>query len=128
METQSTWQKIWNWIDWRGRREGGLGFILMRLTAIGLVFYLALHLTMLSNLARGPEAWDSFITLVKNPIFVVGDAVLIFGLVYHAINGIRVTILGLGWGSKYQAQLFWGAFLLSMVLTAIMVAGILAIG
>ncbi len=128
METQSTWQKIWTWIDLRGRREGGIGFILMRLTAIGLVVYLALHLTMISNLARGPEAWDSFIKLVKQPIFMVGDAVLIFGLLYHAINGIRVTVLGLGWGAKYQAQLFWGALLLSVVLTAVMLAAIVAIG
>ncbi len=128
METQSTWQKIWTWIDVRGRREGGIGFILMRLTAIGLVIYLGLHLAMISNLARGPEAWDGFIKLVKQPIFIVGDTVLIFGLLYHAINGIRVTLLGLGFGSKHQAQLFWGAFALSVVLTAVMVAAIVAIG
>ncbi len=128
METQSTWQKIWTWIDLRGRREGGIGFILMRLTAIGLVVYLALHLTMISNLARGPEAWDSFIKLVKQPIFMVGDTLLIFGLVYHAINGIRVTLLGLGWGGEHQAQLFWGALVLSVLLTAVMLAAIVAIG
>lgn len=128
MEMQSTWQKVLTWIDVRGRREGGLGFILMRLTAIGLVVYLFLHLAMISNLARGPEAWDGFITLVKHPIFLVGDTVLIFGLVYHALNGIRVTLLGLGWGSKIQAQLFWGAFGLTILLTAVMVAAIVAIG
>lgn len=128
MENQTTWQKIWTWIDYRGRREGGIGFILMRLTAIGLVVYLLLHLTMLTNLARGPEAWDGFIDLVENPLFVVADAVLIFGLLYHAINGIRVGILGLGWGSRLQAPLFWGAFVLTVILTVAAVVAIVSIG
>ena len=49
---------IVGWFDPRGRRLGGLAFILNRLTGLGLVAYLYLHLVILSMLVRGPDAWD----------------------------------------------------------------------
>ncbi len=122
------WRRAAAWADLHGRREGWLAFILMRLTGIGLVFYLFLHLTVLSTLARGPQAWDAFIALARSPLFVAFDGVLIFGMLYHGLNGLRVILLGLGVGSRRQAELFWGAFVLSIVLTAVAVRMILMMG
>ena len=129
MEANLTlWKQVGTWIDIKGRREGWLGFILMRLTGIGLVVYLFLHLYMLRLLWVGPEEWNAFIDLAHAPLFIFFDAVMIFGLIYHALNGIRVGILGLGFGTEKQAALFWGAFVLSFILTAASIAGIVAIG
>lgn len=121
------WRRVAAWLDLYGRREGWLAFILMRLTGIGLVVYLFLHLTVLSTLARGPQAWDAFIALAHSPLFIAFDAVLIFGMLFHGLNGLRVILLGLGFGSRHQAGLFWAAFILTIVLTAVAVRMILVI-
>lgn len=121
-------RKVGAWVDFKGRREGWLAFILMRSTGIGLVVYLMLHFYMLRQLALGEAAWNAFIAQATGPLYLLLDTVLIFGLIYHAINGVRVGMLGLGYGIKYQAQLFWVSFVLSIGLTAAAVAGIVAMG
>lgn len=114
-------------MDLRGRREGGLAFVLMRLTGIGLVVYLFIHLYVLRLLVQGPEAWDAFIAMAKSPFFLALDGLLILGILYHALNGVRVTLLGLGIGVPHQARWFWGVVTLTLLGTAIAVYAIFAI-
>ncbi len=121
------WKRASGWIDLRGRREGGLAFLLMRLTGIGLVIYLFIHLYVLRLLAQGPEAWDAFIAMAKSPLFLALDGFLILGILYHALNGVRVTLLGLGIGVPHQTRLFWGVMTLTLLATAIAVYAIFTI-
>ena len=51
------------WLDPRGRHLGTWAFVVNRLTGLGLVAYLYLHLIVLSTLLRGPEAWDGLVGL-----------------------------------------------------------------
>ena len=127
MTTEPRWKRARGWVDLRGRREGGLAFLLMRLTGIGLVIYLFLHLYVLRLLAQGPEAWDAFIATAKSPLFLTLDGILILGLLYHAFNGVRVTLLGLGIGVPLQARLFWGVMALTLLLTGVAVYAIFAL-
>ncbi len=127
MNGEPRWKRASGWADLRGRREGGLAFLLMRLTGIGLVVYLFLHLYVLRLLAQGPEAWDAFIALAKSPPFLALDGLLILGLLYHALNGVRVTLLGLGIGVPHQARLFWGVLALTLLITGAAVYAIFAI-
>ncbi|GBD08085.1 Succinate dehydrogenase 2 membrane subunit SdhC [Candidatus Thermoflexus japonica] len=119
MKEAPRWKRASGWVDLRGRREGGLAFLLMRLTGIGLVIYLFIHLYVLRLLAQGPEAWDAFIAMAKSPLFLALDGLLILGILYHALNGVRVTLLGLGIGVPHQARLFWGVMALTLLVTAI---------
>jgi succinate dehydrogenase / fumarate reductase cytochrome b subunit len=84
------------WFDPRGRRLGGLAFILNRLTGMGLVLYLYLHLAILSTLVRGPSAWDGFVGIALSPPFLALDVILLTGMLIHGLNGIRVGLVGLG--------------------------------
>ncbi|MCS6964601.1 succinate dehydrogenase, cytochrome b556 subunit [Thermoflexus sp.] len=127
MKEASRWKRAGGWVDLRGRREGGLAFLLMRLTGIGLVIYLFIHLYVLRLLAQGPEAWDAFIAMAKSPLFLALDGLLILGILYHALNGVRVTLLGLGIGVPHQARLFWGVMTLTLLMTAVAVYAIFAI-
>ncbi len=127
MKEAPRWKRATGWVDLRGRREGGLAFLLMRLTGIGLVIYLFIHLYVLRLLAQGPEAWDAFIAMAKSPFFLALDGLLILGILYHALNGVRVTLLGLGIGVPHQARLFWGVVSLTLLATAIAVYAIFAI-
>jgi succinate dehydrogenase / fumarate reductase cytochrome b subunit len=105
-----------SWFDVRGRSMSTLAFALNRLTAVGLTIYLFLHLAVLSLLVRGPESWDSFVALAKNPFFLLLDVVLLFGVVYHMANGIRVALVGMGVGHARHKTMFYVLVGLALVL------------
>jgi len=104
------------WFDIRGRGLGTLAFALNRLTAIGLTIYLFLHLVVLSQLLRGPDGWNSFVALARSPLFLALDVVLLFGVVYHMFNGIRVALVGMGVAHRQQRGLFYGLVGFGLVL------------
>ncbi|MBX7251167.1 MAG: hypothetical protein K1X50_04225 [Candidatus Promineofilum sp.] len=112
-----------SWFDVRGRSLSTLAFALNRLTAIGLTIYLFLHLAVLSLLLRGPEGWDQFVALAKNPAFLLLDVVLLFGVVYHMANGIRVALVGMGVAHTRQKSLFY--VLVGIALVAFVVGAVL---
>jgi len=105
-----------SWFDVRGRSLSTVAFALNRLTAVGLTVYLFLHLAVLSLLVRGPESWDSFVALAKNPLFLLLDVVLLFGVVYHMANGIRVALVGMGIGHPRHKTMFYVLVGLALVL------------
>ncbi len=105
-----------SWFDVRGRSMSTLAFALNRLTAIGLTVYLFLHLAVLSLLVRGPESWDSFVALAKHPLFLLLDVVLLFGVVYHLANGIRVALVGMGIGHPRHKTMFYVLVGIALVL------------
>jgi succinate dehydrogenase / fumarate reductase, cytochrome b subunit len=95
------------WFDVRRDRVGSWAFALNRLTALGLTLYLFIHLAVLFQLSQGEEAWDSFLELAKSPWYLMLDVVLIFGVLYHGLNGIRVALVGMGIGARSHRKLFW---------------------
>lgn len=102
-----------NWFDPRWRSLNTLGFILNRITALGLTFYLFLHLAMLGNLAKGPQAYDGFLALVHHPVFVFGEVLVVAASLIHALNGIRIALNSFGVGVRHQRALFIGLMLLA---------------
>jgi succinate dehydrogenase / fumarate reductase cytochrome b subunit len=55
-----------------------------------------LHLAILSSLLRGPEARDGLVALFRQPLFVALDVLLVAGLAFHGLNGLRVALVGSG--------------------------------
>jgi succinate dehydrogenase / fumarate reductase, cytochrome b subunit len=105
-----------HWFELRARPTGMLAFMLHRLTGLGLVFYLFLHLAVLSKLRGGPESWDSFLGLVRSPVFLFLDGILLLGLLFHGLNGLRLTLIGLNLGLRWQKALFWVILVLSIAI------------
>lgn len=94
------------WIDVRGRRLGGWAFALNRATGLGILFYLYVHLAVLSLLARGAGAYDGFVEVATHPVILFFDVVLLFGILAHGLNGIRIGLVGLGIVVDRQRALF----------------------
>ena len=105
-----------SWFDVRGRSMSTLAFALNRLTAVGLTIYLFLHLAVLSLLLGGEDSWDTFLTIAKHPLFLLLDVVLLFGVVYHMFNGIRVALVGMGVGHARHKTMFYLLVGLALVL------------
>jgi succinate dehydrogenase / fumarate reductase cytochrome b subunit len=106
------------WFNPLKRSAGFLAFVLMRITGIGLTVYLLLHMVVIGNLLRGPAGWDSLIQIMKSPWVLVLDVVLIAGILIHMLNGLRVTIIGLGFGTQSHKGIFWTLMAVALLLLA----------
>lgn len=107
-------KKVVFWFDPRYRQIGSWGFILNRITALGLSLYLFMHLFMLSKLAQGPEAYDAFIKLAKTPIIMFGELLVIAAGFIHGLNGIRIALNSIGIGTRRQREMFIGLMLVAL--------------
>lgn len=119
MANEPSPSNLWRWFDPRRKQLGSWAFILNRITALGLTIYLCMHLLMLSKLAQGPDAYNSFIALVKNPVFKLGEMLVIAAGLIHGLNGIRVGLTSFGIGVRIQKQVFAGLMALAAVGSAV---------
>lgn len=77
-----------------------------RITGVGLVIYLYLHLGVLSTLIRGQSAWDSFVALARSPFYLALDVILLAGILIHGLNGLRLAVTGFGFNVGAQRAFF----------------------
>jgi succinate dehydrogenase / fumarate reductase cytochrome b subunit len=108
----SNWLK---WFDPRRRDVGTYAFILNRITALGLTFYLFLHLLVLFQLSQGPEGYDNFLKLIDNPLFLLGELLVIAAVLIHGLNGIRIALTSFGIGVSTQKQLFYATMVVAIL-------------
>jgi len=87
-------------------KTGMLAWILFRLTGLGLVFYMALHIHVISNL-HDPTKFNDAMAFLGSWQFRFLEIGLFILVLYHALNGIRIFIVDFFNGSLYQAKLFW---------------------
>ncbi len=108
-EPRQSSRRVWAWFRLRGRGAGGWAFVLHRLTGIVLVFYLFLHFYFLSYLARGPEAYAAMLAAMKSPWVTALEVGLIATVLFHALNGLRLVLMGFNIGVRRHKAMFWGA-------------------
>jgi len=94
------------WFDARGRQVGSWAFVLNRLTALALTFYLGLHLVVLNRLTQDAQAYNDFVAFAQLPLIKAGEILLIATVVLHGLNGLRLTFLAFGIGLRQQKILF----------------------
>jgi succinate dehydrogenase / fumarate reductase cytochrome b subunit len=86
-------------------RTGMFAWLMHRLTGVGLVVYLIIHIWGLKSLSD-PETFNALIAKYHSPIFKVGEFGLLVAVAYHAMNGLRIVLIDLlGWSPK-QKKLF----------------------
>lgn len=101
---------------------GFWAFLFMRISGLALALYLLMHLYVLTNLLEGPATFNQIMKMMQNPLVKFLELVLLGGVVYHAVNGIRVLWVDFGSGAKNHKTLFWvmvilgaGLFLLGAI-------------
>ncbi|MFZ4813413.1 MAG: succinate dehydrogenase, cytochrome b556 subunit [Phototrophicaceae bacterium] len=78
------------------RYRGAIGqwsWVLHRLTGLGVVLFLTLHVIDTSWAVFYPELYVEAILTYQSPLFTIGEFGLIFAVVYHALNGLRIIIM-----------------------------------
>lgn len=73
-------------------------YILHRITGIGLVLYLLMHVYVTASRINGAKAWAASMAVVSGPAFKVGEYLVMAAFVFHALNGVRLLLIRLGIG------------------------------
>ncbi|RJQ06486.1 MAG: succinate dehydrogenase, cytochrome b556 subunit [Bacillota bacterium] len=101
---------------WPTRLKTGFwAWLLHRITGLLMVFYLFLHIIVISSVLWGTGSFDAVMDVLKKPVFAAGEMLLVSAVIYHGLNGIRVILFDVGIGIKNQKALFWAAFALAVV-------------
>lgn len=77
------------------RYRGAIGqwsWVLHRITGLGVVLFLTLHVVDTSWAYFYPDLYAKAIAVYQTPLFTIGEFVLIACVVYHALNGLRIGI------------------------------------
>jgi succinate dehydrogenase/fumarate reductase cytochrome b subunit len=61
-----------------------------RLSGLGLIAYMVLHIIETANRIRGEQAWSGLMALFASPPFKVIEYLLFAAAVFHAMNGVRL--------------------------------------
>ena len=78
------------------RYRGALGqwsWVLHRISGLGVVFFLTLHVIDTSWAVFYPELYVRAIAAYQTPLFTLGEFGLVACVVYHALNGLRITLI-----------------------------------
>jgi succinate dehydrogenase / fumarate reductase, cytochrome b subunit len=90
-------------------RTGTWAFVLHRLSGLGLLAYLPLHIWVTGSLVGRTGEFDRYMAFLDRPLFHFLEWGLFGVVLYHALNGLRVIALDAGWwaGLPGQKRLFW---------------------
>ncbi len=87
-------------------KTGMLAWVLNRLTGLALVFYLSLHIWVISSLPD-PTKFDRTMSFLGSWQFRLLEIGLLLVVIYHALNGVRIMIVDFFGGAVHQARIFW---------------------
>jgi succinate dehydrogenase / fumarate reductase, cytochrome b subunit len=69
-----------------------------RLTGLGILAYFLMHIFVTAARLGGPVQWDERMAYLGRPVFKIGEFLVFLAFVYHALNGIRLALVELGYG------------------------------
>ena len=72
-------------------------YALHRLTGLGILVYFIMHIFVTGSRVGGPEEWESTMAAFEKPIFKMGEFLIFLAFAYHAVNGIRLILVELGY-------------------------------
>jgi succinate dehydrogenase / fumarate reductase cytochrome b subunit len=89
---------VWGWVG--GGRWGVERYLytLHRLTGLGILAYFLMHIFVTTSRAFGEGAWEKAMGQVTGPLFTIGEYLVFVAFAFHAVNGVRLFLIELGWG------------------------------
>jgi succinate dehydrogenase / fumarate reductase cytochrome b subunit len=116
-EPFSAWNKL---ILAYRRNSGSWAYILQRLTGIGLVAYLFIHIWALSSLTQGRAAFAEEMKTFTTPPFKIAEWLLGALVMFHAFNGIRIALVDLANGARYHKRLLGAVWVTGIAVVVMM--------
>lgn len=79
------------YIGYRGR-EGHYAFLMHRITGLGTVLFLLIHVVDIALVYFFPQAFEDVLSLYQTTLFGIGEIGLVFCVFFHGINGLRIAV------------------------------------
>ncbi|HEY1407825.1 MAG TPA: succinate dehydrogenase, cytochrome b556 subunit [Promineifilum sp.] len=116
-------------IRYRGR-SGQYSWMAHRVSGLAILTFVVIHVWDTANAYFWPQAYAWSLALFKNPLFGLGEIGIMAAVLYHAFNGIRITLLDFKpewWRFQRGASLFtWALFFVAFIPAAIlMLSGVI---
>ncbi|MBL8165052.1 MAG: succinate dehydrogenase, cytochrome b556 subunit [Anaerolineae bacterium] len=104
------------------RYKGAIGqwsWVLHRISGLGVVLFLTLHVIDTSWSVFYPDLYVKAIAVYQTPLFTIGEFGLVACVVYHAFNGIRIAVMDFKpvWWRHQQKAAWWvlGATVVTLI-------------
>jgi len=87
---------------------GMWSWVLHRITGVSIFFFLLVHTLDTALVRVSPIDYNLVIDTYKTPIIGLAELGLVAAILFHGLNGVRVTLIDF-WrkGPKYQHLMFW---------------------
>ncbi len=101
---------------YRGR-EGMWSWVAHRVTGVLIFFFLFAHVLDTALVRVSPDSYNRIMDTYKTPLVNLMEVGLFGAVLFHALNGLRVTAIDF-WakGTRYQKQMMWAVLGLFVVL------------
>ena len=93
---------------YRGR-EGMWSWVAHRVTGVLIFFFLFTHVLDTALVRVSPDDYDAIMATYKNPVVNLMEVGLVGAVLYHALNGLRITAVDF-WsrGVRHQRAMLYG--------------------
>ncbi len=81
-------------LRYRGR-QGQLSFVLHRLSGLGTLLFLAIHIVDTATVYFYPSLYEHAIALYRSTPFMLGEIILVLMVLFHGANGLRIALMDL---------------------------------
>jgi succinate dehydrogenase / fumarate reductase cytochrome b subunit len=81
-------------LRYRGR-EGQLSYLLHRLSGLGTLLFLTIHILDTATVYFAPDLYQHAIAIYRSTPFMLGEIVLVFLVIFHGTNGLRIALFDL---------------------------------
>ena len=102
------------------RSQGKLIFLLHRLTGLGTLLFLCIHIGDTAVVYFAPSLYVDAINIYRTTPMMLGEIGLVFCVIFHGVNGLRIAYLDLfkpqGWERTSAGQTMLATLILSIVL------------
>lgn len=79
-------------VRYRGR-SGQVSWVAHRLAGLAILSFVVIHVWDTANAFYAPHIYAWSLALFKHPLFALGEIGVMAAVLYHAFNGIRITLL-----------------------------------
>lgn len=107
------------YVGYKGR-EGQWSFLLHRITGLGVLLFLIIHIVDTATVYFIPHFYDEVITLYRSTLFGIGEIGLIFSLFFHGINGLRLAYIDLFKPKNWTIDRERSSVVIALVVTLIL--------
>ena len=102
------------------RSQGKLIFLLHRLTGLGTLLFLCIHIVDTAVVYFAPGLYAGAIDIYRSTPLMLGEIGLVFCVIFHGVNGLRIAYFDLfkpsGWDSASNGRNMLAVLVISLVL------------